>query len=243
MKVAHNVAETLKLLVRSGGEVSVSDVGRHLGLNRSTASRLLAALKETGLLDRAPDGSKYTAGPLALHVGACAQNRYDRIGWVAREMIQVVEATGHTTCLGVLNDLDVLIVKTQKHHNPSHLAMDVGSLLPAHASALGKILLAEKSDEELRTLLPDELPKLANATVTSKEGLLAEIAATRRQGISVSKDEIATGITAYAVAIRTDGESSVAVGVAFLSAGQEDEDGVVTALRNFKTRVERALSV
>lgn len=232
MKVAENVVEVLKLLMRSDGEVSVSEVARHLGLNRSTASRLLASLREKGLLLQDVRSAKYQLGVLALQLGAFAQQSFNYFDWVRSSLGNLVEAAKHTACIGLLDGPDLVIAYSHRHRdNAVNLSFDIGARLPADVSSLGKVLLARKSEEEFRTLMADRPEALA---------FLPKADAIRRDGIAMSRDELAKGVVSYAVCLTGDPRLDIAVGIAMLSSPetQEDEARVKEALLNFKARME-----
>ncbi|MFP1645361.1 IclR family transcriptional regulator [Pontitalea aquivivens] len=232
VKVAENVVEVLKLLMRSDGEVSVSEVARHLGLNRSTASRLMASLREQGLLLQDSRSAKYQLGVLALQLGAFAQQSFDYFDWVRASLGDLVEAAKHTACIGMLDGPDLVIAYSHRHRdNAVNLSFDIGARLPAHISSLGKVLLARKTEEEFLQLMADRPEAL---------GFLEKSDAVRREGFAVSRDELAKGVTSYAVCLTGDPRLDIAVGIAMFSSPEtaQDEACVKRALLDFKARME-----
>lgn len=232
MKVAENVVEVLKLLMRSNGEVSVSEVARHLGMNRSTASRLLASLRKEGLLLQDSRSAKYQLGVLAIQLGAFAQQSFNYFDWVHSSLPELVDAARRTACIGLLDGNDLVIADSYRHRdNAVNLSLDVGARLPAHISALGKVLLARKSEEEIRDLMVDRPDGLA---------FLPRAEKIREDGFASSRDELARGIVSYAVCLTGDPRLDIAVGIAMLSTPETraDEERVKEALLAFKARME-----
>lgn len=232
MKVAENVVEVLKLLMRSEGEVSVSEVARHLGLNRSTASRLLASLREQGLLLQDARSSKYQLGVLALQLGAFAQQSFDYFDWVRSSLGDLVETVKHTACIGLLDGPDLVIAYSHRHRdNAVNLSFDIGARLPANVSSLGKVLLVRKPEEEIRELLGDRPEATA---------FMSKIDPIRLEGIATSRDELAKGVVSYAVSLTGDPRFDIAVGIAMMSSPEtpEDEAHVKSTLLKFKARME-----
>lgn len=232
MKVAENVVEVLKLLMRSEGEVAVSEVAHHLGVNRSTASRLLASLRNTGLLLQDSRSSKYQLGVLAIQLGAFAQQSFSYFDWIDSALPELVNKTKCSACIGLLDGSDLVIADSYRHRNNAvNLSFDVGARIPANRSSLGKVLLARKSEEEVRELMKDRPEGLA---------FLPKADAIRQNGFAMSRDELAKGVVSYAVCLTGDPRIDIAVGIAMLSSpgSQEDEDRVKTALLEFKERME-----
>ncbi|KAB2667460.1 IclR family transcriptional regulator [Brucella tritici] len=232
MKVAENVVEVLKLLMRSDGEVSVSEVARHLGLNRSTASRLLASLRKEGLLLQDSRSAKYQLGVLAIQLGAFAQQSFNYFDWVHSCLPELVEDAKRTACIGLLDGAELVIADSHRHRdNAVNLSFDIGARIPADISSLGKVLLARKSQPELTELLKDS---------PNKDKFLPKVEKIRHEGFAMSRNELAHGVVSYAVCLTGDPRLEIAVGIAMLSSPetQEDEGRVKKALLNFKTRME-----
>lgn len=232
MKVAENVVEVLKLLMRSNGEVSVSEVARHLGVNRSTASRLLASLRKEGLLLQDSRSAKYQLGVLAIQLGAFAQQSFNYFDWVHSSLSELVDVVKRTACIGLLDGSDLVIADSCRHReNAVNLSLDVGARLPADISALGKVLLARKSEDEIRELMVDRPEGMA---------FLHKADQIRIDGIASSRDELSKGIVSYAVCVTGDPRLDIAVGIAMLSTPEThaDEERVKEALINFKARME-----
>lgn len=242
MKAARHVVEVIRQLVQSEQDISVSDISRHLGLNRSTASRLLAALRDGGLVEQNPMTQKYRPGMLALQLGMRSRSSFDVLDWVTSQSEQVVREIGHTVCIGVLEGKNLLIVATKRRETPIFLALDVGTSIPAHASSMGKVILATMPNEEVRARLPIELPELTGATRKSIDDLLADLEFIRSNGYSITHDELANGISSHAVSLQVRDNLVIAIGVAFLSNEQHsDEYKIISSLLEFKQRVSEEL--
>lgn len=235
MKVAENVVEVLKLLMRSDGEVSVSEVARHLGMNRSTASRLLASLRKEGLLLQDSRSSKYQLGVLAIQLGAFAKQSFNYFDWVHASLPDLVDVAKRTACIGLLDGNDLVIADSCRHReNAVNLSLDVGARIPADISALGKVLLARKSETEIRTLMEDRPAGLE---------FLPKADRIRADGFASSRDELTKGVVSYAVCLTGDPRLDIAVGIAMLSTPETraDEEHVKEALLAFKARMEARL--
>ncbi len=242
MKVAQNTIELIRMMVRSKEDISVSEAARQIGVNRSTASRLLATLRDGGLFDQNPDTQKYRPGMLALQLGMRSRSSFNVLEWITAQAETVVQAIGHTVCLGVLDGADVMIVATKRRATPIYLTLDVGTCIRAHASAMGKVILAQLDDEAVRALLPEPLDKMAEMTRISHHALLEDLALIRKTGYAISHNELANGISSYAVCTRLKDETPMAIGVAYLSnENHSDEYQIVSSLLDFKKRIDREL--
>jgi hypothetical protein len=119
----------------------------------------------------------------------------------------------------------------------------VGRRVPAHAGALGKALLAERTDSEL-PLSEGPLAALTENTHTDRVALLADLAGVRERGYSIDHEETVTGIAGFGFALRCDTPAvdaiSCSVPVARLTG--ERQEHVVAVMRDIQTKIEALLS-
>jgi DNA-binding IclR family transcriptional regulator len=141
VRSAERVAAVLDLLLRSPEPLRHGQVAREIGLPKSTATNLLDTLAEVGLIRR--DERGYSLGVKLIELGAAAAERFD-IRSIARPVLHDLSEIGIGTAnLAVLQDHDVLYI--EKLNNPEHviqIATRIGGTAPAHATALGKVLVA-----------------------------------------------------------------------------------------------------
>ncbi len=194
-------------VVRADMPLAFADIAESCGLPRSTTSRLLTALERTELLERNGDGS-YVAGPLFWQYSARQDPLEDLIAIAQPVMLEIGEITGETVHLGA-----------PRGDRVEHLAqVDSRFLLgtrdwsqvevPAHCSALGKVLYAF----DALTLPADDEPL---ATPTSKAigtvaALRDELRAVRRTGVGHTRDELEPGFSALAAPVRDEQGTVVA---------------------------------
>jgi DNA-binding IclR family transcriptional regulator len=158
-------AAILRLLSGRSRRLGVVDLSGELGLPKGTVHGLLRTLQHVGFVEQDAETGKYQLGAALLHMGSSyldgnelrtrALNWSDSLASRAQEAVRI----------GTLHDSQVLIVHHVFRPDDSLQTLDVGSLLPAHATALGKVLLAYH-------------PYVANELVT--EGLASFTAATGR---------------------------------------------------------------
>ncbi|MFC3896564.1 IclR family transcriptional regulator [Lentzea rhizosphaerae] len=163
-------AEVLKLLAHGGAhQLSVGEIARALDLAKPTAHGILRTLQEVGFVEQEVEGGKYRLGAALFQIGtsyldgnelrAKALNWSDTLAMRAREAVRI----------GVMHGKHVLVVHHVFRPDNSRQTLDTGALLPWHATALGKALVAfgEWPDGDLQrftrhTLNPDELAVAMN---------------------------------------------------------------------------------
>lgn len=225
MQSVERAVKALKLMAEQGGEVSVSQVGRHIGVTRSTASRLLASLARDGLIEQNPANQRYQPGILSLQLASSFGRNIDLVAQGETELKRLSETTGHTSWLGLLSGTEVVVLKTVRGSFPIHFSVEPGQRLPAHAAALGKALLALEDDAEIRKLYAQGMQSATGKTVTDIEALLEKLATARETGIARSNQELFEGVNAIAVGIREAvGGRAIAIGISYPDFALADGD-------------------
>ncbi len=225
MKSVRNAARALALLKPETPEIGVSEVGRALGLTRSSASRLLASLSESGLIQQDPVSRRYRPGPLAAQLGALYQGG-DMLDVIRQSARDLASLTGHSTWIAVLDGREITVLDNVHGGHPVRYVVEPGSRLPAHTTAIGKALLARLDDETICELYAGASLQPETATsLASPDALLAEIHLTRKRGYAVSDQENFSGIKSFAVAPTKDAQRPIGLGLSFplasLKAGEE----------------------
>jgi IclR family KDG regulon transcriptional repressor len=111
---------------------------------------------------------------------------------------------GETIGLGVLEGRNVLVVEKGMPPRPFTWYLPVGSTMPAHATAAGKVLLSGLHDAEVKARVGSEepLPSLGPNTITSLAELVDQLAFVRRRGYALDDEEFEEGLRCVAVPVR-----------------------------------------
>jgi len=129
-------------------------------------------------------------------------------------MVDVVAQTNETCSLGTLDGNRVIHVARVDTHLQRPNSIRVGERLPAHATALGKVLLASLPDDELDERLAEgPLDEYTPATITDVAELRERILKVRADGHDVSVEELYPGQIAAAVPIVVEGGTVGALGI------------------------------
>jgi DNA-binding IclR family transcriptional regulator len=210
----------------------VAEVGRRLGVARSTAHRLLRVLQQHGFVEQDRDSRAYVAGPVFARL---VINVVGEIPLVARPvMLELAEEFGETVHLSMLRGPDVLYLDGVESKRALRVGLRSGARFPAYASAPGRVMLARLSNDELHELFPvEELPPLTSETIASRTKLLKVLSTVREQGFAVSVREVEEDVTSIAVPIH--GKDARVTAALSLSAPQSrvpfaDVEAVVARL-------------
>jgi IclR family acetate operon transcriptional repressor len=199
-QAALRAVRLLKLFTNERPEMSLAELSRASGLNKTTTHRLLRALQSESLIDRNPATSAYSlgAGLMALGVQALASSDLRRR--VRPVLRNLARETGETATLEVPFEDSMLILDEVAGSHVLGAAGNIGTRWPIHATSTGKVWLA--FDEHGIDRLDDALKPLTAKTLTSKGDLQPQLIEIRRRGYAVTVDEIEEGFTAVATIIR-----------------------------------------
>src|SRR5438309_4407023 len=140
---------------------------------------LLRTLIDLGWIETDSTGTLYGIGLRALLVGTSYIDG-DHIVAASRDVLEwLAEATNETVHLARLDGTDVVYLATRESQHYLRPMSRVGRRLPAYATSLGKALLAERSDEDVRATMPDELAALTTHTIVDHAALATDLAETR----------------------------------------------------------------
>lgn len=201
-------ADLLARVVRSEGPVTFTELAAATGLARSTTSRLLAALERADLLAR-DDHGRWAAGSLFDHYATRRSDDDQLVEGADATMRALGELTGETVNLGVPRRGTV--VQVAQVDSAYYLGSRdwVGTDVPAHCSALGKILYAHGA-------LPvpsGRLEALTPVSVTTGSALEAQLPGIRQDGFATTVDELEPGLTGVAAPVRRHGQVVAALGI------------------------------
>ena len=200
----------LELFTREVPTLSLSEVVAALEINKSTAYRFLTTLETLGYLERDPSSRRYCPSLKVLQLGFRAINLDVR--HVARPYLErLAEELCETVSMGVMNETDVIYIDRVRNRSIVGVVLEVGSRLPAHAVTIGKVLLADYSQDKLDIFFEKaDLKEYGPKTILSREGFLAELSLAREQGYAVCDEELASGLRAAGAPIRDHHGKSIA---------------------------------
>ncbi len=199
-QAALRAVRLLKLFTNERPEMTLAEISRASGLNKTTTHRLLRALQSEALIDRNPATSAYSlgAGLMALGVQALASSDLRRR--VRPVLRTLARETGETATLEVPFEDSMLILDEVAGNHVLGSAGNIGTRWPIHATSTGKAWLA--FDDTGMERLDEQLQQLTTSTLTDPAALQPQLAEIRRRGYAVTVDEVEEGFTAVATIIR-----------------------------------------
>lgn len=199
-QAALRAVRLLKMFSNERPEMSLAELSKASGLNKTTTHRLLRALQSEALIERNAATSGYSLGPGLMALGVQALSSSDLRRRVRPLLRQLARETGETATLEVPVENSMLILDEVPGRHVVAAAGNIGTRWPIHATSTGKVWLA--FDESGVERLNDTLQALTAKTQVRKADILPLLADIRRRGFAVTVDELEDGFTAVATVIR-----------------------------------------
>lgn len=209
-KAAWRLIQVLSCFAERGGFLRARDVSSMLGIPRSTAYRLLNVLREEGYCRYDGDEQGYRLGLRILDLARIVLEGLDLRKLALPYMELLRSATGEGVSLNVRDGhYRVCIEKLESTHELREVSR-VGTRVPLHAGASGKVLLAYAPDPFVEEYLAGTLVSFTEHTITDPDKLRRELVAIRSRGWSISRGERIEGVTAVAAPVFGANRSCVA---------------------------------
>ena len=222
--------------------MSLSELAARLELAPSTTHGIVRSLVEHGMVVQERGSSRYQLGPAVLRLGNVYLDTLELRSRAVPWAEDLARRTGLAVRTGVLLIDDVVIIHHEPRPDGSRQMPEVGIVIPAHASALGKALLAFLPDDEERVLASDDLRSMTGETITAADVLSDQLDEIRTSGVAVEQDEAVLGESSLASPVFDSyGEAVGAIGVVIPSTGDVLGDQAREAVRETARAVSREL--
>jgi IclR family transcriptional regulator, acetate operon repressor len=209
-----SVARTLDLLEALAdppGSRGVSELAVRTGLPQATIHRLLATLVDRGYVRQDPETRRYGLGGRVLRLAAGAE---ELLGATLRPYLaELVAVSGETANLAALEQGSVVYVAQAPSPHRMRMFTEVGNRVPAHSTAVGKVLLAHRPRTVVEQLLDHGLEARTPHTITDPDRFLDELDAVRADGYAVDDEEEELGVRCVAVPVYGMARGALAMSV------------------------------
>jgi IclR family KDG regulon transcriptional repressor len=243
VKSADRVFDVLELLAPNE-PMRLNAIADALSMPYSSAFNLLRTMAHRRYLDYEPGEKRYRIGGRLSEL-AEASERGDDLVLIAQPLMDaLVGATGETVQLAVLDGVENVYLAISESPHPMKLVSKVGSRLSAHATGVGKTLLAQLPDEEVRRRLKGRrLRRYTPSTIVGIEQLLATLHTIRERGWGTDEEEYVLGCRCVAMPVRGRNGATAAMSVSIPTVRYDDAVGrrALTRLRTTVARLEALL--
>jgi IclR family pca regulon transcriptional regulator len=201
LQILSRALSVLFAFSRRSPEWTLEGLSTELDLNKTSLLRIIRTLEGEKLLHR--QGERYRLGPRVLDLGYAFLSTLSVVEVAQPYMYALSQHSGQTVSLAILDDFDVVYIAIEHSQREIGIQGEIGGRHPAHATSLGKILLADLGDDELRERLAGrELERLTHRTVVDAEDLVSLMSHVRESGYAIDDEERGIGIRCVAAPIR-----------------------------------------
>lgn len=181
---------------------NLSTASRDLSINRTTLIRLIHTLLEERMIEETSEGAGYRLGVGLVTLGAQAIGARDLVRTCQPVLQRLCEDTAMSAHMGILDGTDIVYLSRVAPN--SHLVSNIhaGARLRAHASSIGRAILAEMSPDRIAALLEGTVLEAATPkTPTTIEGVIAQASEDKAKGYAWSVGNFEAGIGSCGAAV------------------------------------------
>lgn len=199
--------DILELFLEGDGTLSAPEITRRLGLPRTSVHELISTLCARSYLVPVPQQpGRYRLGVRTHQLGSRYAEQLDLVAEGLQVARAVAESCGETVHVAVLEDTDVIYIAKVDSTHAVRMVSAAGRRLPAHCTAVGKMLLAALPPEALDARLPQPggppLAALTERSLTSVQALREALEQVRRRGVAVEERESDPDVSCVAAPVR-----------------------------------------
>lgn len=237
--------DILEMIEAEGGDIGVREIARRRGLSPTIVQRLVSSLALRGYIEKNGETARYRLGPRSLALGASGERGVDYVATARRELDRMAHEHQLNGFVAVLRGGRAIYLQAVQADGPVAIRVSLGSEMPLHSTAAGKVLLASLDDAAARKLIGHrKLAAITPHTITDPAVLLASLAKVRRQGYATVVEENIPGILSVGAPITDRGGTVVAaLSTAFPKYLDADRtlQGVIPLVTAAAQRVSRSL--
>jgi IclR family KDG regulon transcriptional repressor len=201
----------LRELAATHQPLTLSELAARVGASRSSVFNILTTLQQHGMVAKEARHKTYQLGVAIFELGSAYLGQVSLVPAFNAVGQRLVQACQETVKLAVLDGHDIVYLGKQEGLYSVRLVARVGSRVPAHGTAVGKVLLAQLGDAELAALYAGyDFPARTPHTIRSYEQLHTQLTEARTRGYAFDREEAAIGLTCIAAPIRDHSRAVVA---------------------------------
>ncbi len=191
--------------------LTLAEISAACDMSPATALRILRTLETRAFVSRDPETRAYWIGIKAFEVGTRFLSETRLSETVRLILRRLSSTTGQSAVLAILTGADIVYIDVHEGSFPLRSAPQIGMRAPAHATAAGKCLLAERWSDSLADAIgPSSYAAATERTLTSRDALREELGRIRRNGLAMEHGELQPDISNAACAVRDRSGEAIA---------------------------------
>jgi DNA-binding IclR family transcriptional regulator len=242
VQVLSRAANILRTLRDHPKGLSLSQIAKEVGLARSTVQRIVYTLEQENFVAQASTSGGIRLGPEIATLAAAVHS--DIREEIRPFLIQLSKEVNETVDLSVLDNEKVLFVDQIIAPHPLQATSQPGAAFPLHCTANGKAILAALPITEVENLLPEQLTKYTDTTITNRNELLKELEVARKEGVTYAREEHIHGICAVGTVVFDRNKNVSAISIPLPATRfYGNEEKLATALRKTRQQINKHFEI
>lgn len=198
-------------VIATGNGLTLSEIAQRLELAPSTVHRVLVTLAGRGVAETDSQSQTWFVGPTAFRLGSAFMRRSGLVERARPVLRRLMEVTGETANLGILNGDAVLFLSQAETHETIRAFFPPGTRSALHASGIGKALLAYARPNDLRQIIRGlRLERFTDRTLAEPDLLAEDLVRIRARGYAIDNEERTLGMRCIAAPIFDLGREAAA---------------------------------
>lgn len=245
VKSASRTLDIIEFIVKSSKPASFTAIQQSMAIPKSSLSYLLQELLNNDYLDYDSETRVYYPGLKLIQIGAVCINNTNMSREISLGVKRLSEEIGETAHAGILDGRHIVYIAKCQGPKDLSIVSTIGHRLPAHATAIGKVLLSQLGPEDVKFRLGKaELERYTEYTITDFTLLTGSLASIARQGYAIDDQEIIPGGICVAAPIVDKNNKTVAamsVTMAAIRVPAEGLPAIIAKVRGAAAQVSMRL--
>lgn len=229
MSTVGKALSLLDAVARAERGMGLAEIARLCGTDKATARRLLVDLGRHGFIEQDAGTKKYDLGSAPVRLARIREMRFPFLRIGAPIADALAERTGETVHLSKWEGERLLTVHVAESAKSHRVSLNVGAILPLHATASGFAFMAGRDWRGVEPILGGDLEKFTEHTITDRARLKAAALETRERGYSICQQGLEVGTISAAAAIGAPGSQPIGT-IAIAAPLIRVDDGTLATL-------------
>ena len=225
VQVLDRALDILDCFTFSKREMTLAEIVRKTGLNKTTAKRILSNLTRRKFLQQDPKTKRYRLGLRLFELGGIVFSSFSLRKAADHYMEYFRDKTGATVLLGVIMEDQLVYIDKREGNSMIRVSSEIGWRRPLNYGMLGMVLLAYQDPDYARTILKkNPLKPYTPNSITNKKQFFTRLQEIRENGYVIEKEEAVEGLIGIAAPIRNYSSKTIAaLGIALPTGGDKSE--------------------
>lgn len=195
------VLDILSTLSETDNGMSMSDICRKLSIPKGSLSPILHTMTQMGYVAYEQTTARYSLGLRSFLLASSYERKGGILPVFKKAMHQIVDICDETCQLGILDYARVLYIAKVDSAQPVQLKSNIGKTLGISYTAIGKVLIADLSDEDIHSLVGEKLEAPTKHAAKTADELISQLVEVRKTGFGYDREETTEGVQCIAVPI------------------------------------------